>query len=246
LADDVTTSAIPQAALATTQRGIELATAAALALTIVALLALATGLPIWRATGLAAAAILAFGWAFLRSQEQRFGSANAVTFLRIGLAVSLLAQLAVAPDQLLTWPITMIAAFAFALDAVDGWLARRRGLVTAWGARLDMDADAVLTAVLGLLLIGAGRVGAWVMLAALFRPLFVLAGRSWPWLNATLPPRLRRKLCCVLAIVLLLVAAAPVAAPFAMPLALGAIGLLVGSFAMDVVWLARARPFRSA
>ena len=38
-----------------------------------------------------------------------------------------------------------------ALDGVDGWLARRSGIASAFGARFDMEIDALLILVLAVL-----------------------------------------------------------------------------------------------
>jgi CDP-diacylglycerol--glycerol-3-phosphate 3-phosphatidyltransferase len=75
-----------------------------------------------------------------------------------------------------------LALFAFVLfvagaltDFFDGWLARRWGVVSAWGAALDPIADkiAVLAAVLGLVLAGAGLAVAVPGFLILFREVFV-------------------------------------------------------------------------
>ena len=44
-----------------------------------------------------------------------------------------------------------------ALDGVDGWLARRRGMSSAFGARFDMEIDALLVQVLAILVWRYGK-----------------------------------------------------------------------------------------
>ena len=84
--------------------------------------------------------------------------------------------------------------------------------------------------------------------AGLLRYLFVAASYAWPWLGATLPPSRRRQAVCVVQIVSLLGALAPVVEPpWSAALALAGLAVLVWSFGVDVVWLARhARVLRAA
>jgi phosphatidylglycerophosphate synthase len=69
------------------------------------------------------------------------------------------------------------AAFAltlFALDGVDGWLARKLGLASEFGEYLDKETDAFLMLMLCLLLYTGGRLAAWILAAGLLRYAFVL------------------------------------------------------------------------
>ena len=63
------------------------------------------------------------------------------------------------------WATALFAAVA-ATDLLDGYLARRQGKVTAFGATLDPIADKVLVAGTALLLAGLGGLGLWGTLAA--------------------------------------------------------------------------------
>ncbi|MFH7468205.1 CDP-alcohol phosphatidyltransferase family protein, partial [Pseudomonas syringae group genomosp. 7] len=76
---------------------------------------------------------------------------------------------------------------------VDGWLARRSGLVSRFGARFDMEVDAALALILSLHLLAGTAVGAEALVLGLARYAFVAAGLAWPWLSADLPPTDRRK-----------------------------------------------------
>ena len=71
---------------------------------------------------------------------------------------------------------------ALALDAVDGWVARRTGTVSALGARFDMEVDAFLILVLSGYV--APTLGGWVLAIGLMRYAFVAAGWVLPWLRA--------------------------------------------------------------
>ena len=133
----------------------------------------------------------------------------------------------------------MIAA-ALALDAIDGWLARRLRLVTAFGARFDVEVDALLLLILALLVWQTHQVAAWVLVVGLLRYGFVLAGLVLPWLSAALPPSRRRKAICAQQGVTLLVCLLPPVPPaLASALAAIAVAALILSFALDVYWLAR-------
>jgi hypothetical protein len=129
-----------------------------------------------------------------------------------------------------------------AAGCVDGALARRSGLASAFGARFDMETDAAFTLVLAALVYHAGQAGAWALAAGLMRYAFVAAAAAWPWLAAPLAPSRRRQAVCVATITALIVALAPVVpAPLAGALAAAATALLALSFAVDVRALARAR-----
>ncbi|WP_326540865.1 CDP-alcohol phosphatidyltransferase family protein [Pseudorhodoferax sp.] len=174
----------------------------------------------------------------------RFGAANAVTLARLALVALLAAAagepLASAPGT--AWAAVALATLAATLDAVDGPLARRSGQASAFGARFDMETDALLILVLSVLVLQFGKAGAWVLACGGMRYAFVLAARAWPWLDAPLPPSLRRKTVCVLQIVALIVCLAP-AVPLPWSTAIAALGLLAlaCSFATDIAWLARLR-----
>ncbi|HUL81710.1 MAG TPA: CDP-alcohol phosphatidyltransferase family protein [Gammaproteobacteria bacterium] len=171
-----------------------------------------------------------------------FGAANAVTLARGVLALDLLAVLGSVPNVTLAWVCVALALLALALDGVDGKVARSRGEVSAFGARFDMETDAALILVLCALAWQQGKVGPWILLAGALRYLFVAAGFALPWLARALPPSRRRQAACVVQVASLIVCLLPVVAP---PVsgAVALIGLvaLVGSFAADVGWLARAR-----
>ena len=135
----------------------------------------------------------------------RFGSPNVVTLLRAGIAALVtglaLEALAIGNGLLATpgevgdlwaWAVPVGAFIALALDGVDGWLARRRRIASAFGARFDMEADALLVLGLSLAVLASGRAGPWVLVAGALRYAFVAGGVLWPALSAPLPPSFRR------------------------------------------------------
>jgi phosphatidylglycerophosphate synthase len=171
-----------------------------------------------------------------------FGAANRVTLAR-AVGVVLLTGLAFeAPTEPRAWAAVALAAAAALLDAVDGRLARRGGLASRFGARFDMETDALMILVLAVLAWSWGRAGAWVLLAGLLRYVFVLAAAAWPWLAGELPPSRRRQAICVVQVVGLIVALVPwLSAPQAAGVAALSLGALCYSFAVDVRFLARRR-----
>ncbi|MCB1823109.1 MAG: CDP-alcohol phosphatidyltransferase family protein [Candidatus Competibacteraceae bacterium] len=172
-----------------------------------------------------------------------FGAANQITLSRAGmaaLAAGLIGQPQMTPAQ--SWFVAALAGFALALDGIDGWLARRNGLQSPFGARFDMEVDAFFILILAVLVFQSGKAGAWVLLSGLLRYGFVALGYALPWLNRPLPPRKRRQTVCVLqTAALALCLAPPLIPPWATALAAAALGLLTLSFAVDVRWLWRAR-----
>ncbi len=207
------------------------------------------GLP-WSVPLLSAAAGLALAVAVLAGlwragPEARFAPCSRVTLGRAGLAAILVGLLA-APQALtspaVAWGALGLAVAALLLDGVDGWLARRRGEATDFGARFDMEVDSALTLLLAALALAAGKVGPWVLALGLMRYGFVAAAALRPWLMAPLPDSLRRKTVCVVQVAVLAAILAPVITPsLATWAAAAALGLLVWSFAVDVRWLWRHR-----
>lgn len=173
------------------------------------------------------------------------GPANQVTLGRAMLVLPL-AALVPHPEVQFAgghWFIIGLATLALGLDGVDGWVARRTGSASAFGARFDMELDAFLMLVLAALVWRSGRVGPWVLLLGLPRYVFVMAGWGLTWLRAPLPQRVRRKVGCVMQGIALLVCLGPIVpVPLAIGVAGAALALLLASFALDVVWLFRRRP----
>ena len=178
-----------------------------------------------------------------RLPPARFGVANTVTLARGALTLLTLALVGIGGGASLAWTIVALATVAAVLDAVDGPLARSRGESSAFGARFDMEIDALLILVLAVLVFQHAKAGAWILLAGLLRYVFVAASYAWPWFGADLPPSRRRQAVCVVQIVSLIGALAPIVVqPWSAALALAGLVLLVWSFGIDVAWLARRAP----
>lgn len=177
--------------------------------------------------------------------HDRLGLGNLVTLIRLGLVGTLVAPLwtGAAPS----WSVLALATLAFALDGLDGWLARRTGLESAFGARFDMEVDSALALVLALnAATGAGMapILAGVVVGALGLPryAFLAAGLALPWLRHDLPPRFARKAVCVLQIAVLITLQVPGLPPYLVVVMVpAAAAALVWSFVRDGVWLWKAR-----
>ncbi|MBL8699520.1 MAG: CDP-alcohol phosphatidyltransferase family protein [Alphaproteobacteria bacterium] len=165
------------------------------------------------------------------------GWPNRVTVLRGLLGAILLGSL-LSPGRAAV--VAGVAVLAIGLDAVDGWLARRLGASTGFGARLDMETDAALMLVLCLVLMAQGRGGAWLPIVGLARYAFVAAGAVVPALRAPLHPSERRRVAAAAVMIALAVATIP-AVPAAGALAITTAATLatVLSFAVDIAWLLR-------
>lgn len=168
------------------------------------------------------------------------GAANQITLVRATLIVPA-AALVLQPgphESTALWWIAGVAAVAIALDGLDGFVARRSGQETRFGARFDMELDSFLMLVLSALVWRAGRADAWILLLGAPRYLFVAAGWICSALTAELPPSMRRKTVCVVQGIALIVCLAPIVPPeLVLRVAAGALALLAYSFAVDVVWL---------
>jgi phosphatidylglycerophosphate synthase len=181
----------------------------------------------------------------MHAPQRRFGAANGITLLRLALVALLAAGVGEPALQtpLLAWCVVVLATVDALLDAADGAIARRRGQASDFGARFDMETDALLIAVLSVLVLALDKAGAWVLAAGAMRYAFVLAAVAWPWLAAPLPPSVRRKTVCVVQIVTLIICLAPIVTPrWAGMIAGAGLAALVYSFGADILGLARRRP----
>lgn len=185
------------------------------------------------------AAVMATGFGIAHSYPHPvLGACNAVTLARVAMVAFLAGAVGVADAH--PWVVFSVAALAFALDGVDGWLARRSGLVSGFGARFDMETDAGLGAILSLWLLVSGTAGPEILILGFMRYAFVAAAYVTPSLRAPLPESLRRKAICVVQIATLIILACPLSpAPVAAPLGAVAALLLSASFVTDILWLAR-------
>jgi phosphatidylglycerophosphate synthase len=167
----------------------------------------------------------------------RVGPANQVTAVRAGF-VALLAALVGEPA--LPAAAGLLTLLMAGLDGGDGWLARRSGMASRFGARFDMEVDALLIMTLAILAWEHQKAGIWVLGSGLLRYGFVAAAALVPWLSRPLPASRRRQTICVIQVTVLAVAVVPaIGRPISEPLAAMALGALGYSFLIDVMWLWR-------
>jgi phosphatidylglycerophosphate synthase len=213
---------------------------------VVLLSALSAGVPGWT-IGLACGVGLAIATAAAAATGgvDRLGPADLVTVTRATLACGVAALVA---DAFVAGPtagpsaavVAGLAGVALALDWVDGRVARWTGTASAYGARLDGEADAFLILVLSLYV--ARSAGAWVVAMGAARYLFAVAGWLLPWMRAQLPPRYWRKVVAAVAGTALAIAAADAGRGAVSTAALVVAALLLAeSFGRDVWWLRSRR-----
>lgn len=178
-----------------------------------------------------------------------FGWPNAVTLTRLMLAALVagytaeISQWVLQPSDSLAWTFALVAGLAVTLDGLDGFLARTVGPRSSFGARFDMESDALLILILSVLAAVLGKVGLWVLITGLLRYLFLASALVWPWLDNPLPASQRRRAVCVLqGAALCMLVAPPVTGHIALALAATAVAANVISFAVDVAWLYCHRP----
>src|SRR3954454_22589905 len=177
----------------------------------------------------------------LRRRPRFTTAADRVTLARAVLAcgcAAMTALVVLGPAPARTGWLFGLSVPTLLLDAVDGRVARRTGCATPEGARLDMQTDAVVLAVLSIAV--ATELGWWALLVGAMRYLYVAAGWIRPGLDAPLPRnRFRVAVAAVQAAAL-----ATALAPFVpIGVATGAVAvalaLLVASFGSQVVEIER-------
>ena len=168
---------------------------------------------------------------------QTLGLANQITLLRGSLIALLFGLIA---DYPAPWLVVITASIVLMLDGLDGWIARRFHIANNFGARFDMETDALLLLVLSGLVWQYEQAGPWVLLAGLIRYIFIIFSYFLPFLGQPLPPRRRRQAAFVFQVIALIVCISPIfVQPLSSVIALAGLIVLVVSFSIDVCYLAR-------
>jgi hypothetical protein len=180
-----------------------------------------------------------------RYRVQHLAPADWVTLARATLAVGVAAL--VAESFVVPVPLALLlplVSVTLALDAVDGWTARRTS-TTGLLADFDGEVDAFLILVLSVYV--ARSAGAWVLAIGAARYVFLAAGWVLPWMREPLSPRYWRKVVAATQGIVLAIAAAQVLpSSVTQPALVGALFLLGESFGRDTLWLWRRRPETAA
>jgi len=113
----------------------------------------------------------------------RFGAANALTSARLALVLLMSAAF----DQASGAALGAVTLAVLALDGADGWVARRLGQASRFGAHFDMEVDALLVLTTSVLLWLANKCGAWILLAGALRYFYVLCCALWPPRGGDMP-----------------------------------------------------------
>lgn len=108
--------------------------------------------------------------------QGKFGLANVVTMTRAGLTLTLLWD----PLRQAGVVLAFVALSILLLDVVDGWLARRSEAAGEFGGRFDVEVDAAFVTALAVLLWVRGVTGPWVLVAGLWRYVYVLVVMVFP------------------------------------------------------------------
>ncbi|HEX2146904.1 MAG TPA: CDP-alcohol phosphatidyltransferase family protein [Pseudorhizobium sp.] len=176
--------------------------------------------------------------------HSQFGAANSVTMLRAA-ATAAIGGIVLGSDSLptmqqihLQWIVVSGAAISLILDGADGYLARRNKTESRFGARFDMEVDALLILFLAIGAALSAKAGVWVLLIGLMRYAFIIGQMTFKRLQGDLPPSMRRKIVCVVQGGALCMALAPVTPPMLGSLVLSvALVLLRYSFTVDIAYL---------
>jgi CDP-diacylglycerol--glycerol-3-phosphate 3-phosphatidyltransferase len=110
-----------------------------------------------------------------RSLKKEFWNApNAITLARIGM-IPVILVFTYYESRLNSFIAALLYAVTSATDFLDGWLARRMGLVTVIGKFLDPLADKLVVISALVMLVHLGRVAAWVVVVIMARE-FIITG----------------------------------------------------------------------
>jgi CDP-diacylglycerol--glycerol-3-phosphate 3-phosphatidyltransferase len=105
-------------------------------------------------------------------REDAFNLPNLLTMLRIVMIPGVMALLYDGTPVMNYWA-GWVYTLATITDALDGYLARKRGLVSVFGKFLDPLADKLIVMATLVLMTGMGRVPAWVVVLILARELSI-------------------------------------------------------------------------
>ena len=102
---------------------------------------------------------------------------NILTMTRIA-AIPLMAVLLLSPSQPAGFWATIVFSLASITDWLDGYLARRMGIVTIFGKFLDPIADKLIVMAALIMILPYGRVPAWMVLVILGREIIITGLRG--------------------------------------------------------------------
>lgn len=110
-------------------------------------------------------------------REDAMNLPNLLTFARVLMIPAVLVLLSRGAPRDCFWA-ACVYALAAITDFLDGWLARRRGLVSVLGKFLDPLADKLIVAGTLVWLVPMGRIPAWAVVLLISREITITALRS--------------------------------------------------------------------
>lgn len=110
-------------------------------------------------------------------QNQIMNLPNILTMMRIA-TIPLLAVLLMSPSRSAGFWAAALFAIASITDWLDGYLARRMGIVTVFGKFLDPIADKLIVMAVLIMILPFGRVPAWMVLVILGREIIITGLRG--------------------------------------------------------------------
>ena len=102
---------------------------------------------------------------------------NAITFVRVAM-IPVILWFTYYESRVNSFIAAVLFAATGATDFLDGWVARRRGLVTVIGKFLDPLADKLIVVSTLVMLVHLGRVAAWVVIVIMAREFIVTGLRT--------------------------------------------------------------------
>ena len=109
--------------------------------------------------------------------RELWNSPNVITLVRIA-AIPVFLFFTYYESRLNSFIAALVYTAAAATDFLDGWLARRKNLVTVIGKFLDPLADKLIAMSALVMLVHLGRVGAWVVIVVMAREFAVTGLRT--------------------------------------------------------------------
>ncbi len=107
-----------------------------------------------------------------RHPDQILNLPNILTLMRIA-AIPLLAALLTSPSRSAGFWAAALFAVASITDWLDGYLARRMGIVTIFGKFLDPIADKLIVNTAMIMLVPIGRIPTWIVAVIIIRDFIV-------------------------------------------------------------------------
>ena len=113
-----------------------------------------------------------------RSLRKEFlNSPNAITLVRIAM-IPVFLYFTFVESRVNSFIAAIVYAVTGTTDFLDGWLARKKGLVTVIGKFLDPLADKLIVMAALVMLVHLGRVAAWVVIVIMAREFMVTGLRT--------------------------------------------------------------------